>query len=80
MPRERKGFIHDHTIRFWKNKMKLTYNFGLRPRFLILNPFMMPAFLKQVLMMYWDTGRDKVAFTFFKELTVKELRIKYPES
>ena len=60
--------------------MKPTYNFGLRPRFLILNPFMMPAFLKQVLMMYWDTGRDKVAFTFFKELTVKELRIKYPES
>ena len=44
------------------------------------NPFMMPAFLKQVPMMYWDAGRDKVAFTFFQELTVKELCIKYPES
>ena len=47
---------------------------------MILNPFTMPAFLKQVPMMYWDAGRDKVAFTFFQELTVKELCIKYPES
>lgn len=56
----------DHTIRFWKGKMKLTYNFGSRLRFLIPNPFRMAVFLEQVPVMCQDTGRDERLFPFLQ--------------